>query len=137
MESTSPSWRVTDANSCAMSFADIATSMEPSSVVATYVSHVDVLCNGDASGSIEIDVSGGIAPYAYAWTNSAGTTVSVLQDPVDGSLEPLLDVAAYEVAGKEEIASSMSSAYPPVFTQLICPSGYHELCVKSIGSQSG
>jgi gliding motility-associated-like protein len=74
---------VTDANSCAMSFADIATIMEPSSVVATYVSHVDVLCNGDASGSIEIDVSGGIAPYAYAWTNSAGTTVSVLQDPVD------------------------------------------------------
>jgi gliding motility-associated-like protein len=73
---------VTDANSCVRNFPDIETIIEPSSVVATYVSHQDVLCNGDSNGSIDIDVSGGIAPYNYEWTNSSGTPVSSIQDPV-------------------------------------------------------
>jgi len=36
----------------------------------------DVLCNGDATGSIYAEVSGGIAPYSYLWSNNA-TTQSV------------------------------------------------------------
>lgn len=74
---------VTDASTCVASFPDIETIIEPSSVVATYVSHQDVLCNGNSNGSIEIDVSGGIAPYGFVWTNSAGTAISVIEDPVD------------------------------------------------------
>jgi len=72
---------VTDANLCTVTFPDQETIVEPSSVVATYVSHQDVLCNGGASGSIEIDVSGGVAPYNFAWSNSSGTPVSSAEDP--------------------------------------------------------
>lgn len=73
---------ITDAYSCALSFPDQETIIEPSSVLATYDSHQDALCNGDASGSINIDVSGGVPPYMYSWSNSSGTTVSDIQDPV-------------------------------------------------------
>ena len=73
---------VTDGYSCVLSFPDLETIIEPSSVVATYFTHQDVLCNGDASGSIDINVSGGIAPYIYEWSNSSGTPVSSIQDPV-------------------------------------------------------
>ena len=72
---------ITDAYNCMVSFPNQETIIEPSSVVASYVSHQDVLCNGDASGSIEIDVTGGIAPYIYEWTNSSGTPVSSAEDP--------------------------------------------------------
>jgi hypothetical protein len=74
---------LTDANSCVQSFPDLETIIEPSSVIATYVSHQDVLCNGEANGSIDIDVSGGIAPYTFVWTDNAGTAVSTIQDPVN------------------------------------------------------
>jgi gliding motility-associated-like protein len=74
---------VSDANGCSQSFPDLETIIEPSSVVATYVSHQDVLCNGESNGTIDIDVSGGIAPYTFVWTNSVGTAVSILEDPVD------------------------------------------------------
>ncbi|MEA3460941.1 MAG: SprB repeat-containing protein, partial [Bacteroidota bacterium] len=66
---------VTDATLCSVLFSDQETIVEPASVVATYVSHQDVLCNGESNGSIDIDVSGGIAPYLYEWNNSSGTPV--------------------------------------------------------------
>jgi large repetitive protein len=72
---------VTDAYLCAVSFPDQETIVEPSSVVATLASQQDILCHGDASGSIEIDVSGGVAPYLFEWRNSSGTPVSTTEDP--------------------------------------------------------
>jgi len=73
---------VSDASLCSVPFLNQETIIEPSPVVATYASHQDVLCNGDATGSINIDVSGGVSPYMYSWSNSSGTTVSNIQDPV-------------------------------------------------------
>ncbi len=73
---------VTDATLCSVLFSDQETIIEPASVVASYVSHQDVLCNGESNGSIFIDVSGGVAPYIYSWSNSTGTTVSDIEDPV-------------------------------------------------------
>ncbi len=73
---------VTDANTCLVSFPGQETIIEPSSVLVTNVTHVDILCNGDTNGSININVGGGIAPYVYNWTNSTGTSVSSIQDPV-------------------------------------------------------
>jgi len=43
---------------------------EPLPVSATET-HVDVVCYGDASGSIDITPSGGTPPYTYLWSNNA------------------------------------------------------------------
>jgi len=43
----------------------------------------DVMCNGDADGSIDITVAGGTKPYAFAWSN--GSTNEDLTDLVAGS----------------------------------------------------
>ena len=72
---------VTDAYLCAVSFPNQETIVEPSSVVATLVTQQDILCNGDASGSVEIDVTGGVSPYLFDWRNSSGTQVSMAEDP--------------------------------------------------------
>ena len=82
LEAGNYSLTITDGNTCVVSFPGLETIIEPSSVVASYVSHVDILCNGDASGSIEIDVNGGLTPYLFDWTNGSGTSVSALEDPV-------------------------------------------------------
>ncbi|MCP4310722.1 MAG: T9SS type B sorting domain-containing protein, partial [Bacteroidetes bacterium] len=73
---------VTDANGCSRNFPGVDTIIEPTPILAIVVSQVNLLCNGDTIGSIDIDVSGGIAPLVFDWTNGAGITVSGDEDPV-------------------------------------------------------
>lgn len=40
----------------------------------------DVSCNGVADGAIDIEVTGGQAPYDYAWQNALGMPLGVSQD---------------------------------------------------------
>lgn len=44
----------------------------PNPILASAIA-VDVLCAGDATGDVDLSVSGGTAPYAYAWSNGATT----------------------------------------------------------------
>ena len=72
---------ITDGNGCVVSLPNIQTIIEPPPINATYASHQNVFCNGDATGSIQIDVTGGTVPLGFDWTNSAGITQSVDEDP--------------------------------------------------------
>ncbi len=73
---------ITDGNMCIVSFPVIETILEPSPIVASYVSHQNVLCNGGASGSIQINVTGGTIPLTFDWANSFGITQSTDEDPI-------------------------------------------------------
>lgn len=61
---------VTDTRGC-NAFASVNIT-QPTAIVITET-HNDLNCNGDASGSIDLSVSGGIAPYTYSWDNGATT----------------------------------------------------------------
>ncbi|MEN8201258.1 MAG: gliding motility-associated C-terminal domain-containing protein [Bacteroidota bacterium] len=72
---------ITDGNGCTYDFPNVATIQEPPLIVVNYISQQDILCNGESTGSIEIDASGGVPPLIFRWTNSSGTTVSTDEDP--------------------------------------------------------
>ncbi|MEZ5069403.1 MAG: SprB repeat-containing protein [Bacteroidales bacterium] len=73
---------ITDANGCIMNFPTLETIVEPTAVVVTLASQVNVACYGNSTGSIDIDVAGGTAPYSFLWRNAGGSSVSSDEDPV-------------------------------------------------------
>ncbi|MGZ3862130.1 MAG: T9SS type B sorting domain-containing protein [Bacteroidia bacterium] len=67
---------VTDANNC--STTSQITLTQPSDLVSTLVSlsnynGYNVSCFGSANGSIDINVTGGVTAYSYAWSNNTTT----------------------------------------------------------------
>ena len=63
---------VTDENECAET--ESFTITEPEELLITDFIETDLLCYGDESGSITIDVDGGADPYNFEWTNDNGFT---------------------------------------------------------------
>ncbi|MDA9555230.1 Ig-like domain-containing protein, partial [Pelobium sp.] len=58
---------IKDANGCTIS--KTVTITQPTAPLAIIETHENVKCYSDANGSIDISVSGGTAPYTYAWSN--------------------------------------------------------------------
>ncbi|MBL7778628.1 MAG: gliding motility-associated C-terminal domain-containing protein [Chitinophagales bacterium] len=62
--------QVTDANGCTISGSTVVTEPQPF-VTSASVTHV--LCNGAATGVVDVTVSGATSPYTYLWSNGAAT----------------------------------------------------------------
>ncbi|MBX7182856.1 MAG: choice-of-anchor L domain-containing protein [Bacteroidia bacterium] len=67
LNATSFSVTVTDSKGCTATANTTIT--EPTQVVASVVSTVDVSCFGYADGSATVSANGGTLPYAYSWSN--------------------------------------------------------------------
>ena len=65
------SFSITDSNGCTDSVE--ITINEPEELTARIVSSTNINCNGDYTGEVQIEVSGGTVPYAYTWSNGART----------------------------------------------------------------
>jgi hypothetical protein len=61
---------ITDNNSCTQTAS--VTITQPTAIVGAATAS-NVLCNGGTNGAANLSVSGGTAPYTYAWSNSATT----------------------------------------------------------------
>lgn len=62
----------------------IITINQPSALV-TSISHTDINCFGDATGNIDISVTGGTTDYTYLWSN--GSTAQDLSDLLAGTYQ--------------------------------------------------
>ncbi|MBY8964044.1 T9SS type A sorting domain-containing protein, partial [Flavobacterium sp. D11R37] len=65
---------VTDANGCTATASVTVT--QPTALVATAASQVNVLCNGAATGSATVSATGGTGTYTYSWAPSGGTAAT-------------------------------------------------------------
>ena len=78
----------TDDNGCEIT--DGITLLEPSELVASTTSQ-DVLCYGENTGSIDLTISGGIAPYNTLWTTNSSTIIDTSED-IDSLFSGTYDV---------------------------------------------
>ena len=64
---------VSDAKNCAPKTATF-TITEPPILAVNLVDKTDILCNGQSTGMISVNVVGGTSPYTYAWSGPNGFT---------------------------------------------------------------
>ena len=68
---------ITDVNSCLYNDGVVIT--EPTQLVATDTL-TNVLCHGQANGSIDLTVSGGVVPYTFTWASTTYMLAAVTED---------------------------------------------------------
>ena len=66
---------VSDSNSCGPKTSTF-TITEPPVLAVNLVNQTNILCFGDATGTINVNVTGGTLPYTFAWTGPSGFTSS-------------------------------------------------------------
>lgn len=97
---------VTDANGC--NFEETVT-VDMVIVPLTFASSkTDIMCNGDAIGSITLTVDGGATPYTYTWSDNS----------LSGSMLTNLPAGDYEVtvtdADAVQVSETISITEPPL-----------------------
>ncbi|MDG1841032.1 MAG: gliding motility-associated C-terminal domain-containing protein [Crocinitomicaceae bacterium] len=85
---------LSDSNNCQVDTTIILT--QPASALSLSSNVSDVLCHGDTTGSIDLDVSGGVSPYTIQWSNGitailVDTTEDISSLPADTYIVNVLD----------------------------------------------
>jgi len=88
---TDGSYQVTITDDKGCSITETFTINMPPAMLASGT-QTNILCNGDATGSIDLTVSGGTAPYSYAWSN--GATSQDLTNIVAGNYQVTISDAS-------------------------------------------
>lgn len=103
---------IIDAKGCRDSIFDVAIK-QPTFLDVKLVSVTDILSYGKNTGAIDLTVSGGVAPYAFSWSNGAKT--QVLKEVPGGNYS----VKVVDANGCEQIVNAVINQPPPMVVKLI------------------
>ena len=122
--------RVTDLNGC-ITETDITLTEPPALVAELVPTHINCQVSGFNNGSIDLEVSGGIAPYSYLWSNGA-----VTQD-ISGLTQGTYQVEVTDASGCQTSGSILIEDPPPLTYEPVISeyNGYNISCYgRSDGS---
>ncbi|UOB17069.1 T9SS type A sorting domain-containing protein [Abyssalbus ytuae] len=95
---------ITDANDCTATLTAPVEITEPGLLLIANKNITHVACYGAATGSIEVEVTGGIPPYHYEWTSPDGLVFT----PVDSPEIENLYAGGYQLTVTDESGSVAS-----------------------------
>jgi hypothetical protein len=99
------SYVITDDNGCTSSVSVTVTEPAAISVNATTV---DVSCFGDSTGSIDLTVTGGTAPFSFSWNNGAFTTEDLTNIPAGSYSGILTDANGCQDSGTVVVSQPLA-----------------------------
>ncbi|MCP4441216.1 MAG: hypothetical protein GY810_20110, partial [Aureispira sp.] len=124
---------VTDGNGC----SDTAqvTVVEPTQVVASITSSVDVNCFGDATGSATVGATGGTTPYTFLWDASTGSQATAM---ATGLIAGLYEVTVTDANGCTGITNiTINQPTTGVSASVAINSNYNGADVSCNGATDG
>ncbi|MFZ2339055.1 MAG: PKD-like domain-containing protein, partial [Bacteroidales bacterium] len=121
--------RVTDLNGC-IAETDITLTEPPALVTELVPTHINCQVAGFDNGSIDLEVSGGIAPYSYLWSNGA-----ITQD-ISGLTQGMYQVEVTDASGCETSGSILIENPPPLTYEPVI-SDYNGYNISCYGRSDG
>ncbi|HXC03276.1 MAG TPA: gliding motility-associated C-terminal domain-containing protein, partial [Bacteroidia bacterium] len=126
--------QITDANNCTLSQTYTITA--PSALSVT-PSQTNVLCNGAATGSATVAVSGGTGAYTYSWTPSGGSGTTASSLAANTYTCQITDANNCSVAQTFIVSSPSALSLVPSETNILCNGASTGSATASVSGGTG
>ena len=120
--------------------ADVSIS-QPEAPLSSQISNIDVLCYGEATGSIDLSPSGGTPPYTFSWSASNGGVIPEGQEnneDLTGLVAGTYSVVIVDANGNEGGCRNENSAEIMQSEELTCSieKNSDEICIGGLNGSA-
>lgn len=123
-------------NSGCVNFGKDYTVTEPEDMLIQTVTEKDITCFGDGNGAIDINISGGTAPYVYAWTKD-GVTYPVTTEDLANLTPGTYVVTVTDSNGCTPVNNPKTASYIITQPPILAVSLVGQVNVKCYGDATG